>query len=64
MNLLLMCEKFEQYIGPLNMINLNNPYLVGGLHRSIEISVIPAVIEMNKENIIIVLRDSKLTKLI
>jgi len=61
MNLLLMSEKFQEYIGPLEMID---SYPMKGLHEVTERDFVPTVIDKNKENIIIVLRDLKISNLV
>ena len=61
MNLLLMSEKFQEYIGPLNMIG-SCP--MKGLHEVTERDFVPTVIDKNKEDIIIVLRDLKISNLV
>ena len=57
MNLLNMFNKFEEYIGPVSMINSTS---LKGLHEIAERDFVPKVIEKNKEYITIVLRDLKL----
>ena len=61
MNVLNMFNKFEEYIGPVSMIN-SNP--LRGLHELAEREMVSAVIEKNKEYITIVLRDLKLSNLV
>jgi len=61
MNLLLMSEKFQEYIGPLEMIG---SYPMKGLHEVTERDFVPTVIDKNKEDIIIVLRDLKISNLV
>jgi hypothetical protein len=61
MNVLKMVDMFQRYIGPLNMIN---PHPMKGLHEIMERDFVPAVIEKNKENITIVLRDLKISNLV
>ena len=61
MNVLNMFTKFEEYIGPVSMIN-SNP--LRGLHEMAEREMVSAVIEKNKEYITIVLRDLKLSNLV
>lgn len=61
MNLLNMFNKFEEYIGPVSMINSTS---LKGLHAIAEINFVPKVIEKNKEYITIVLRDLKLSNLV
>lgn len=61
LNLLNMVRKFEEYIGDISMLS---PYQHKGLHPTIEMEFIPIVIEKNRDNIQIVLRDMKLKDLI
>ena len=61
MNLLNMSNKFEEYIGPVSMINSTS---LKGLHVIAERDFVPKVIEKNKEYITIVLRDLKLNEII
>jgi hypothetical protein len=61
MNLLNMFNKFEEYIGPASMINSTS---LKGLHVIMERDFVPKVIEKNKENITIVLRDLKIKEII
>lgn len=61
MNLLNMFNKFEEYIGPVSMINSTS---LKGLHEIAERDFVPKVIEKNKEYITIVLRDLKLSNLV
>ena len=56
-----MFNKFEEYIGPASMINSTS---VKGLHVIVERDFVPKVIEKNKENITIVLRDLKISNLV
>lgn len=61
MNLLKMSQKFEEYIGPMNMIS-DIPEK-RGLHHLTEIFV-GEVLEKNKDNIKVVLRDMKIANII
>ena len=61
MNLLNMFNKFEEYIGPVSIINSTS---LKGLHEIAERDFVPKVIEKNKEYITIVLRDLKLSNLV
>jgi len=61
MNLLNMSNKFEEYIGPVSMINSTS---LKGLHVIAERDFVPKVIEKNKEYITIVLRDLKIKEII
>jgi len=61
MNLLLMSEKFQEYIGSLEMIH---SYQIKDLHEVTERVSVPTLIDKNKENIIIVLRDLKISNLV
>ena len=61
MNLLNMFNNFEEYIGPVSMINSTS---LKGLHELAEKEMVSAVIEKNKEYITIVLRDLKLSNLV
>lgn len=57
MNLLTMVEKFEEYIGPVNMIS--DEADKRGLHQVTE-KFVETALEKNKDNIKIVLRDLKI----
>jgi len=61
MNLITMVDKFEEYIGPISMISdtSNKP----GLHPKTEEFALK-VLEENKDNIKVVLRDMKISNLI
>ena len=61
LNILNMVNKFEEYIGDINMID---SYPKRGLHQTYEDRFIPKVVEKNRDNIKIVLRDMKLKSLI
>lgn len=57
MKLLQMVELFETYIGKFSFIS-NEPK--GRLHELLELDFIPKIIEMNKKNIQIIIRDEKI----
>jgi hypothetical protein len=61
MNLVLMSEKFEEYIGPMNMIS-DTPDKKG-LHHKSDL-FINDVLEKNKDNVKVVLRDMKIGNII
>jgi len=61
MNLVLMSEKFEEYIGPMNMIS--DVPDKKGLHHLTE-RFVGEVLEKNKDNIKVVLRDMKIGSII
>lgn len=61
MNLLTMVEKFEEYIGPMNMIS--DVPDKKGLHPVTE-NFVDTVLEKNKDNIKVVLRDMKIESII
>lgn len=61
LNLLRMVSKFEEYIGPVNMIS-SEP--LRGLHEVMEKQGVDIVIEKNKENIKVVLRDLKIKNIV
>lgn len=61
MNLLTMIEKFEEYIGPMNMIS--DVPDKKGLHPVTE-NFVDTVLEKNKDNIKVVLRDMKIENII
>ena len=61
MNLVLMSEKFEEYIGPMNMIS-DIPDKKG-LHHKSDL-FINDVLEKNKDNVKVVLRDMKIGNII
>jgi hypothetical protein len=61
MNLVLMSEKFEEYIGPMNMIS-DIPDKKG-LHHKSDL-FINDVLEKNKDNVKVVLRDMKIGSII
>jgi hypothetical protein len=61
MNLVLMSEKFEEYIGPMNMIS-DIPDKKGLQHKSD--LFINDVLEKNKDNVKVVLRDMKIGSII
>lgn len=61
MNLVLMSEKFEEYIGPMNMIS-DIPDKKG-LHHKSDL-FINDVLEKNKDNLKVVLRDMKIGSII
>jgi hypothetical protein len=60
-NIISMVRKFEEFIGPISSIS-SKPK--PGLHEVLERDFVPSVIEKNKENITIVLRDLKLSNLV
>ena len=60
MNLLLMSERFEEYIGPMSMISDVDKR---GLHHLTE-RFVGEVLEKNKDNVKIVLRDMKIGSII
>lgn len=57
LNMLKMAKYFEKYIGPIDMISSERKT---GLHAVIEKDFIPKVLELNKENIKIIMRDIKI----
>lgn len=57
MNILTMAEKFEEYIGPMNMIS-DYPDKQGLHHLMVEFA--DTVLKKNKDNIKVVLRDMKI----
>lgn len=61
MNLLTMVNKFEEYIGPVNMIS--DTLDKRGLHHLIN-EFFDKVLENNKDNLKIVLRDMKINNII
>ena len=61
MNLLNMAENFEKYIGPMNMIS-DYPDK-RGLHHLTE-RFVDEVLEKNKDNVKVVLRDMKIGNII
>lgn len=61
MNLVLMSEKFEEYIGPMNMIS--DVPDKRGLHHLTE-RFVGEVLEKNKDNVKVVLRDMKIRSII
>lgn len=61
LSVLTLAEKFEEYIGPMNLIS-NIPDK-RGLHTRTE-GFVSQVLEKNEENIKVVLRDMKLNNLI
>lgn len=61
MNLISMSEKFEEYIGPMNMIS-DIPDK-RGLHHLTE-RFVGEVLEKNKDNVKVVLRDMKIGNII
>ena len=61
MNLLQMSEKFEEYIGPMSMIS--DVPDKRGLHHLTE-RFVGEVLEKNKDNIKVVLRDMKISNII
>ena len=61
MNLISMSEKFEEYIGPMNMIS--DVPDKKGLHHLTE-RFVGEVLEKNKDNVKIVLRDMKIGNII
>ena len=61
MNLISMSEKFEEYIGPMNMIS--GVPDKKGLHHLTE-RFVGEVLEKNKDNVKIVLRDMKIGNII
>lgn len=61
MNLLNMVQKFEEYIGPVRMISdLSDKK---GLHHKLDM-YLPVVLENNKDNLKVVLRDMKIENII
>lgn len=61
MNLLTMVEKFEEYIGPVSMIS--DEADKRGLHQVTE-KFVETVLEKNKDNVKVVLRDMKIESII
>ena len=61
LNIVLMSEKFEEYIGPMNMIS-DIPDKKG-LHHKSDL-FINDVLEKNKDNVKVVLRDMKIGSII
>jgi len=61
MNLLTMSNKFEEYIGPMNMIS-DYPDKKG-LHHLMD-KFVDEVLEKNKDNVKVVLRDMKIGNII
>ena len=61
MNLVLMSEKFEEYIGPMSMIS--DVPDKKGLHHLTE-RFVGEVLEKNKDNVKVVLRDMKIGNII
>ena len=61
MNLISMSEKFEEYIGPMNMIS-DIPDK-RGLHHLMD-KFVDEVLEKNKDNVKVVLRDMKIGNII
>ena len=61
MNLVLMSEKFEEYIGPISMIS--DVPDKRGLHQLTE-RFVGEVLEKNKDNVKVVLRDMKIGSII
>ncbi len=61
MNLALMSEKFEEYIGPMSMIS--HVPDKGGLHQLTE-RFVDEVLKKNKDNLKVVLRDMKIGSII
>ena len=61
MNLISMSEKFEEYIGPMNMIS--DVPDKKGLHHLTE-RFVGEVLEKNKDNVKVVLRDMKIGNII
>lgn len=61
MNLISMSEKFEEYIGPMSMIS-DTPDKKG-LHHLTE-RFVGEVLEKNKDNVKVVLRDMKIGNII
>lgn len=61
MNLLQMSEKFEEYIGPMSMIS--DVPDKRGLHHLTE-KFVGEVLEKNKDNLKVVLRDMKISNII
>ena len=60
MNLIKMVEKFEEYVGPVNMIS---DISKNGLHPRLD-EFVDVVLEKNKDNIRVVLRDMKINEII
>jgi hypothetical protein len=60
MNLVQMVFYFEQYFGPIDLISAIEK---SGLHTIIERDFLPKVIEANKENLTIILRDMRIKSL-
>jgi len=61
MNLVLMSEKFEEYIGPMSMIS--DVLDKRGLHQLTE-RFVDEVLKKNKDNLKVVLRDMKIGSII
>jgi len=61
MNLISMSERFEEYIGPMNMIS-DIPDK-RGLHHLMD-KFVDEVLEKNKDNVKVVLRDMKIGNII
>lgn len=61
LNLLTMVRLFETYFGPIHKISPNPKK---GLHVNIENEFIPHVIEKNKNNLNVILRDLQIEQLI
>jgi len=61
MNLILMSEKFEEYVGPMSMISDVSDKK--GLHHLTE-RFVGEVLEKNKDNVKVVLRDMKIGNII
>ena len=61
MNLVLMSEKFEEYIGPMSMIS--DAPDKRGLHQLTE-RFVDEVLKKNKDNVKVVLRDMKIGSII
>ena len=61
MNLISMSEKFEEYIGPMSMIS-DTPDKKGLHHKTNDF--VEVVLEKNKDNVKVVLRDMKIGNII
>ena len=61
LNIRTMVSRFEEYIGPIEMISSERK---GGLHEITKRDFIPKVLEKNNGDIITILRDLKINSLI
>lgn len=65
LNIRTMVSRFEEYIGPIEMISSErNIYRCNGLHEITKRDFIPKVLEKNNGDIITILRDLKINSLI